>query len=56
MKNKNEKLLKLFTAVCKKHPELRFWQTLSVWIKGRVFVETKENDAVDTFYWKNKNK
>lgn len=59
--NKNEKLLKEFSAYCAKYPELRFWQALRNWAGvGYVYFsnDTPGNSAprlVDTFFFENKN-
>lgn len=49
MIRKNKKLLDDFTNFCKKHPYLRFWQALSVWVGKSIIVNDK-----DTFYWESK--
>mgnify|MGYP001561340580 CR=1 FL=1 len=60
MENKNEKLLKEFTAYCELHSELRFHQALRNWM-GVSFLLTSDRlpDGVeglkDTFYFNNKN-
>lgn len=54
---KNHKLLNDFTAYCKSHPELRFWQALRNWSEADFIYYQKggspllDTDAVDTFYW-----
>jgi len=57
MKNKNQKLLKDFANYCKKHPEERFWQALSNWIKYDIYIKDKQfGYYFDTFYFEGKNK
>jgi hypothetical protein len=54
MKNKNEELLKEFSDFCAKHPELRFFQALAVWMDvSRVMVEVG-GETYDTYHWKDR--
>ena len=58
MQSKNLKLLKEFTAYCKKYPELRFWQALRNW-SGWPFIlvsnSTPEAGQGDTFFFEHKD-
>jgi hypothetical protein len=56
------KTLKSFVEFCEIHPDLRFWQALSIWA-GYPFIyvshknvaqETQNNDLVDTYYFEGK--
>lgn len=59
---KNLKLLCDFAEFCIKHPELRFWQALRAWAEVEKIYhevydkEVDDNIALDTFYFKDKNK
>lgn len=46
-------LLDDFSAYCYKYPDLRFWQALLSWSKGK---ERITLDGKDTFYFEGKNK
>lgn len=54
MENKNDKLLKDFADFCVEHPELRFFQALTVWLDvDKVLIE-KDGDSHDTYYCESK--
>ena len=49
--NHNRYLLDKFIEFCGLHPELRFWQALSAWVKSDILVGDE-----DPFYWRGKRK
>lgn len=54
-KQESAKLLKEFTAYCKKHPEQRFWQALRNWSGAYAIYQSDGRELKDTFYFINKN-
>lgn len=51
---KSEELLADFSAFCIDHPELRFWQALSVWSEKDIFAGKTSDNLDNTFYWNKK--
>lgn len=50
--------LKSFTAFCKAHPELRFFQALLAWVQenkhtdaAAILIKESDGPTIDTFYW-----
>lgn len=48
--NKNEQKLKEFTEFCKQHPELRFFQALSVWQNCHTVYLEKYDELLKDYY------